>query len=51
MLARALMSFNADAYGIHARTGEVIEILDEKVFLDLEQAKFVEQIDRVSEIK
>ena len=44
--ARANMSFTG--LGITASAGQTIEILDEKVFLDLHQAGFVQQIDRVS---
>jgi hypothetical protein len=46
MLARALMSFSADSYGISAQQGEIIEVLNPNTFLDLSQAKFVEQVDR-----
>lgn len=46
MKARAMMSFSG--YGITATNGEVLDIRDEKVFLDLHQAGFVEQIDHVS---
>jgi hypothetical protein len=48
MLAKALMSFSADNYGIFAHKDDIIEILDPNVFLDLEQAKFVKQVDRIN---
>jgi len=44
--ARALMSFSA--YNLYAHKEDIIEINDPNVFLDLQQANFVEQVDRVS---
>ena len=45
--ARANMSFTG--MGIKAHAGQEFEIVDEKVFLDLHQAGFVQQIDRTSQ--
>lgn len=52
MFAKATKSFTG--YGISASNGEIIEIHDKDIFLDLAQAGFVEQIDRkeaVEEVK
>ena len=46
MLAKALMTFNA--FNITAHQGQIIEISDPNIFLDLVQAHFVEQIYRFS---
>lgn len=46
MLAKALMTFNA--FNITAHQGQIIEISDPNIFLDLVQANFVEQIYRFS---
>lgn len=45
--ARANMSFTG--MGITMRANEEKDISDEKIFLDLHQAGFVQQIDRVSQ--
>jgi len=45
--AKANMSFTG--YGISAQNGQELDIVNEKVFLDLHQAGFVQQIDRTSQ--
>jgi hypothetical protein len=49
MMAKATMSFFYEPLKVYKRKGEVFEISDPRVFLDLAQARFVEQVDRTSE--
>ena len=46
--AKALMAFSALNGEISAKAGEILNIKDEKMFLDLVAAGFVTQVDRVS---
>jgi hypothetical protein len=47
MLAKALMTFYYQPTNLKINKGEVISIDDPMLFIDLYNAKFVEQIDRL----
>jgi hypothetical protein len=46
MLAKALMSFIYDPMKLHVNKDTVFQIHDPNLFLDLWNAKFVEQVER-----
>lgn len=48
MKARALIGFSAEGGKLVKSAGEEFTIKDEKLFLDLYQAGFVEQVDQTS---